>query len=308
MSLAGVLGLPGAHRGPDLQAGTLADRPEPPLQARGGDDERRRLRHRLVWRRGDTGCLPQRRAGLERLEPSRAGGAPRVTGRVRAHTRLVRNAGAADELPSVPPRAVALDAQRAHRRLPPREAGSRAPRRSGALSRDSGLERLGAFLLPGPDIWARGRPAARRRAGGRAHRGDWSRARGRAPDSDDCRDHRWPARLGVPVLERGEVAIALLLHGREHASPHPPGAPCAGRALGRVTADRLGAAPRPRGGVERGSRVELRRHPGRTGRDATVRPPASRRRRRLLESTRRERRWRRRPISPRRSGRRCRRA
>ena len=259
MSLARVLGLPGAHRGPDLQAGTLADRPEPPLQARGGDDERRRLRHRLVWRRGDTGCLPQRRAGLERLEPSRAGGAPPITGCVRAHPRLVRNAGAADELPSFPPRPLALDAQRAHRRLPPREAGSRAPRRSGALSRAPGLERLGDLLLLGADVRARGRPAGRGGAGGRAHRGDGSPARSRAPDPDDRRDDRRPKRLGVPVLERGQVAVALLLDGREHAAPHAPGAPRAGRAVGRVAADRLGAAPRPRGGLERGSRVELRR-------------------------------------------------
>ena len=105
------------------------------------------------------------------------------------------------------------------------------------------------------------------------------RARSRAPDPDDRRDDRRPTRLGVPVLERGEVAVALLLDGREHASPHAPGAPRAGRALGRVAADRLGAAPRPRGGLERGSRVELRRDPGRTGRDEAVHPRGRRSRR-----------------------------
>ena len=35
----------------------LADRPEPPLAARRRDDERRRLRHRLVRRRGDSGVF-----------------------------------------------------------------------------------------------------------------------------------------------------------------------------------------------------------------------------------------------------------
>ena len=76
--LARILRLPGADRGAPLQAAALAHRPEPPLAARRGDDERRRLRHRLVRRRRDAGRLPQRRAGLERPEPARPRGAHRV--------------------------------------------------------------------------------------------------------------------------------------------------------------------------------------------------------------------------------------
>ena len=48
--------------------------------------------------------------------------------------------------------------------------------------------------------------------------------------------------LGVPLLERGQVALALLLDRREHVASAAPGQPGAADGLGRVEARRLGAA------------------------------------------------------------------
>ncbi len=76
------------------------------------------------------------------------------------------------------------------------------------------------LLLPRADVRARGRPAGCGRAGGRAHRGDWSRARSRASDPDDRRDDRRPKRLGIPLFERGKSRSLFYSHGREHAAPH----------------------------------------------------------------------------------------
>ncbi len=173
-----------------LQARALADRPEPPLAARRGDDERGRVRHRLVRHRRDARRLPQRRAGLERPQPARPCRAHLLAARVRAHPRLVRLADPADELPPVPPRSLALDAQRADPRLPRREARPRARRRPVALPVDRGLDRLGDVLLPGADARARGRPAGCRRARGRLHRAGRPQPRHRAPDPDDGGDDR----------------------------------------------------------------------------------------------------------------------
>ena len=76
--------------------------------------------------------------------------------RLRAHPRVDRNARAADELPPVPPRPLALDAQRVDHALPRRQAGAPARRRPLALPGDGGLDGLGGVLLPRPDLRARG--------------------------------------------------------------------------------------------------------------------------------------------------------
>ena len=100
----------------------LPGRPEPALADGSGGDERRRIRTRLVRRPRDGSRLPQHRAGMERPEPARPLGAPHVRPGLRAHSRLDRIAGPADELPSVPARALALDAQRHDPRVPRGEA------------------------------------------------------------------------------------------------------------------------------------------------------------------------------------------
>ena len=79
---------------------------------------------------------------------------------------------------------------------------------------DRGLHRHRGLLLPRAHLRTRGRPAGRRRARRRLHRGRRPRARRRAPDPDDGGHHRRLERVGVPLLERGEVAVALLQHAR----------------------------------------------------------------------------------------------
>ena len=159
--LAGLFGNTGPDRTASLRGTPLADRPEPPFEARRGDDERRRLRSRLV-RRGRAGRrVPQRRAGLERSEPARAGRARALAARVRAHPRVERRARPADELPSVPPRPFPLDAQRADPRLPQDQARAPLRGRPGALPGDRRHDGLGDAVLPRADVRPRERPARR---------------------------------------------------------------------------------------------------------------------------------------------------
>ena len=62
------------------------------------------------------GALPQRRAGVGGRQPARARGARRVAAVPRPRARGDRLARAADELPPVPPRQLAVRPQRLHRR------------------------------------------------------------------------------------------------------------------------------------------------------------------------------------------------
>ena len=240
--LARILGNTGPARGAALQARALADRPEPPLEARRRDDERRRVRRRLVRRGGHPGPVQERRAGLERPQPPRARGPRPLGARLRAHPRLDGHAGAADQLPSVSPRPLAVDAQRLDRAVPGGEAGAHARRRPVALRRRRGLDRLGGVLLPRAHARPRGRPARGRGAGGRPDRADRAQARDRAPDPDDRGHERRPQHLGVPLLERRRVAVALLLHEDGHAARAVPGQP----ALPRRSRTRRGSSSRSR--------------------------------------------------------------
>ena len=67
---------------------------------------------------GTPAPLPERHAGVERREPARSRLAHRVAAVPRPHPRDDRNPGAADQLPSVPARALAVRAQRRHQRVP----------------------------------------------------------------------------------------------------------------------------------------------------------------------------------------------
>ena len=77
--------------------------------------------------------------------------------------------------------------------------------------------------------------------------------------------------LGVPVLQREKLALAVLHHRR----PHPPQAlprPAAIRgSLRQRSADRLRTPRRRRGSMERGARVHLRHRRPRPRRNAAVR-------------------------------------
>ena len=129
--------------GPDRRAAlphrTQPHRSEPALAHGRGDDQRGRLRPRLVHRRQrrDAGPLPERHAGVERPEPARSRLARRVAPVPRPHPSDDRDPGPADQLPSVPARALAVRAQRRHQRLPghaPRPALRRRLRRCSTAS------------------------------------------------------------------------------------------------------------------------------------------------------------------------------
>ena len=79
--------------------------------------------------------------------------------------------------------------------------------------------------------------------GGRPHRGDGATPRRRAPDPDDGGHHRRGDHVGVPLLQRGQVPIAVPQHRRRHApcssipttrsctsSPTTPGSWCPSRS------------------------------------------------------------------------------
>ena len=92
------------------------------------------------------------------------------------------------------------------------EARPHARRRPEPLRGDRGLHRHRGLLPPRAHLRARGRPAGGRRARRRLHRGDGPRARRRAPHPDDGGHDRRLEHVGVPLLERGQVAVALLQH------------------------------------------------------------------------------------------------
>src|SRR5438477_604549 len=211
VSLARLFGNARADRGSALQAAALAHRPEPALSPGRGDDERRRLRGGLVRLRRATRSLPQHRAGMSRPQPARARGAHRVAARVRAHPSILGVSRAADELPSLPLRELALHAQRRDQQLRRHETRSRARSRPVALSEDRRLDRLGGLFLPGAHARSRRRPAVRGGGGRGSDRGSGLSAQRRSSGPDDRRGQRRRAHLGVPLFEPAEVAVALLL-------------------------------------------------------------------------------------------------
>ena len=73
----------------------------------------------------------------------------------------------------------------------------------------------------------------------------------------------------------GKLALALLLDARGHAARAASGRGRPAAALGRVEARRVRAPRRPRGRMERGAGVALRRDPGGAGRATTVHAAAA---------------------------------
>ena len=182
------------------------------------------------------GRVPRHRAGLERPQPPRHRRPHLLAAHLRPHSRLDRHRGPGDQLPSVSPQQLALDAQRRDPRLPARQARPRARGRPVALPVDRRIDRLGAVLLPRAHARARGQPAARRRAGRRPDRGDGPPPRRRAPDPDDGGDDGRRQHLGLPVLERARLAVAVLQHRGADPPPSVPGQPRAPRPLRRDAA------------------------------------------------------------------------
>ena len=132
--------------------------------------------------------LPQRRARLERPQPARYGAAHRVAARVRPHPRVDRHGRAADELPPLPARTLALDAQRLIRDF-------HEVKRDLVLAVDpslypsiEGSTDTEVFFHLALSFGLEDDPPAAVEARGRADRGGRPEARRRAPDPDDGRD------------------------------------------------------------------------------------------------------------------------
>ena len=98
-----------------------------------------------------------------------------------AHIRAaVGQPGAADKLPPVPARPLAVRPQRPPARLPRDAPRTDARDRAVALRWHRGFDRLRSALLPGAHIRARGGPTRSGRARGRVRRGNRREARHRA--------------------------------------------------------------------------------------------------------------------------------
>ena len=175
MPLARILGNADPARRAPRQARPLADRPEPALAAGRDDDQRRRVRRRVVRRDGDAPALPQRPPRVERPEPPRARRRCLLAPLLRPHSRLDGHGDPGDEHAPVPPRTLAVDAQRADPRVSPSQARPGARGRRLALHLARGHDRLGDDVLPRAHLRARDRPGGRRRANGRVRRGRGAR-------------------------------------------------------------------------------------------------------------------------------------
>ena len=152
----------------------------------------------------------------------------------------------------VPPRPLALDAQRPDPRVP-------AAKRELVLAVDDslypsieGTTDSETFFYLALSFGLERRPGGRRRADRRLHRGGGAQARRRTPDPDDGRHDRRNEHLGVPVLERGRLAVSLLQHAHGRAEGALPGQR-ARVAVRRDPGRRLRAARRPPRGLERGA-------------------------------------------------------
>ena len=178
----------------------------------GGDDERRRVRPRLVRRGRRPGALPQRRAGLGGREPARARRPRRVAAVPRPRPRRDRLARAADELPPVPPPQLALRPQRLRGQPPRAPARPDARHRPRALRRRQRLDRHRGRLPARAHARARGGPDRRDGADRRPHRGDR------------------PRRTGCPASSRARSASRTATRcGPSATRPRAPRARCSRR-------------------------------------------------------------------------------
>ena len=215
----------------------------------------------------DAGRLPRHRAGLERPQPPRARGPRLLRPRLRAHPRLDRDGDPGDELPSVPPRPLAVDAQRRDPGVPARQAGARASpstRRSTRRSR--------ARPTPSSSSTSRSRSGSRT-----TRRSAVARAVGLIEATGRAHGVEHPIQMTVATTDgdsvwafryssEGSSRIALLQHLGAHAEGAVPRQPRPPRALGRVAADRA----RSRSATSRAPGTRCRSRAGASSRRATT--------------------------------------
>ena len=192
VSLAGLYGQPHSTRNRAVSRGALADRPEPAFASRANDDQRRRLRCRLVRESGrDSVSLSMCASGLERHQPARSRACRARAALRRAHPRRDWHARAGDELSSVSVWPLALHAQRPDTRLRARQARPDDVNRSSALRRVGRLDRFGSDVLSRADLRAPDGTGSGARTDGRRGGGGgtpaWRRA---SAEHDGVRDGR----------------------------------------------------------------------------------------------------------------------
>ncbi len=226
--------------------------------------------------RRHAGRLPQHRAGLERPQPAELARHIALAARLRAHPRVHRHGGAADELPSLPPRPLALDAQRRHPRLPAREARPRAspstptlyPEIEGSTDSETFFYLALTFGLEDDPPKAVQEAVGFIEATGRRH-GVEHPIQMTVATTDG--ESIWAFRYS----SEGDSRSLFFSTDLAHAADALPGRRSAAGARRRVAAGRLGAARDPGRSLERGARVELGRRPAGPGRDAPFAPTSA---------------------------------
>ena len=177
MPLARVHRARGLSRQPDFRTRELADQPEPPRAPQRLDHQWRRLRHRLVRFSPGARPVPRYPARVGRREPSQRVVPNSLAAFFRACARRDRVRHLARQLPPVPPRQMAIHAQRRHRGLRAPAPRARDAAAAGAVRLPAGHDGQRAPVSSHggarPRIRARCRPAAddRRRARGHGRTG-----------------------------------------------------------------------------------------------------------------------------------------
>ena len=172
----------------------------------------------MVRRLDNAGRVQEHPPRLERPRSARDRRTDPHPAAVRARPRLERDPGAAQQLPPVPVRPVVVDAQRVARQVPGDEARPDDGGGPVIVRRDRGIDRHRDPVLPGPHLRPGGRPAQRGRPRGRPHRRSRPPPRNRVPGPHDGGRQRRRIDLGVPLLQREEHELALLLDRRDPAA------------------------------------------------------------------------------------------
>ncbi|CAJ7395230.1 YafJ [Burkholderia pseudomallei] len=191
----------------------FVDRSEPAFADGRDDDQRRRLRHRLVrtTRRGSV-HLSLRESRLERPQPARGRACDSLAALCRARALGDRHARAGNQLPSVSPRPLAVRSQRPDPPLSHAAARPDDAHRSRAVRVDRRIDGFRSHVPSRAHVRARARSARRARTDGGRDRGRGRASpRRRAAQHDGLRDGRRAGRRGA-LLERTRFALALSQH------------------------------------------------------------------------------------------------
>ena len=253
----------------------LPRRPEPALEARAPSRRTATVSASAgTATRRHPGRLPQHRARLERPQPARAG-RPHQLAACSSPTSARRSAAPCSRrtaTPSATSRWLFMHNGYINE-FATDQARPRARRRPVAVPEIEGQTDTEVLFFLALTFGLAGRPAGGDRAAIGLVEAVGEPARGPASVPGNGRDHRRREHLGVPVLQRGQVALALLHDGRPHAAQAVSRARSSSRScLGRRAADRLRAARRRRRRLERGARGDLGRGRPRPRRDAAVPP------------------------------------